>query len=259
MFRPWREATAPPISTSVSISPSRRARARRAGGSRRRRGRRCRRARRRRPARARRPTSAGVADLGRAAHRARQLVARLELGDVVLERADPQLRAGQVLEDRDLAADLRSRPRARARRSRRAARGCRGRSSGGRRPSPPRPAAPASRAHARRDRSWRRSSCGASGGLQLLDRARAADRARVPRSASAPRASPRSTHEATDLAVDLAVPAREGRRGASFLITQLFFDNELYFDFVEARAGAGIEVPIIPGIMPITERRQIKR
>ena len=47
--------------------------------------------------------------------------------------------------------------------------------------------------------------------------------------------------------------------GAQFLITQLFYDNELYFDFVARAREAGITVPIIPGIMPVTSFRNIKR
>src|ERR1700733_12277446 len=47
--------------------------------------------------------------------------------------------------------------------------------------------------------------------------------------------------------------------GVNFLITQLFFDNAVYFDFVKRARAAEIEVPIIPGVMPITRVGQVER
>ncbi len=64
--------------------------------------------------------------------------------------------------------------------------------------------------------------------------------------------------EAPDMAHDLRFLRDKVEAGASFLITQLFFDNELYFRFVQEARAAGIEVPILPGIMPITDVGQIK-
>jgi methylenetetrahydrofolate reductase (NADPH) len=47
--------------------------------------------------------------------------------------------------------------------------------------------------------------------------------------------------------------------GLDFVITQLFFDNAFYFDFVERARRVGINVPIVPGIMPITNFEQLQR
>jgi len=58
---------------------------------------------------------------------------------------------------------------------------------------------------------------------------------------------------------DLDVLKKKVAAGVSFVITQLFFDNDLYFEFVDKARGAGIDIPIIPGIMPIAGYGQIQR
>jgi methylenetetrahydrofolate reductase (NADPH) len=65
--------------------------------------------------------------------------------------------------------------------------------------------------------------------------------------------------EADDLDSDLAYLKTKVEAGANFLITQLFFDNQAYFDFVAAARARGIEVPIIPGVIPIASFGQVTR
>ncbi len=68
------------------------------------------------------------------------------------------------------------------------------------------------------------------------------------------------THiHASSPAADIEYLAAKVAAGADFLITQLFFDNALYFDFVRRARAAGVTVPIIPGILPITQIGQLER
>jgi methylenetetrahydrofolate reductase (NADPH) len=65
--------------------------------------------------------------------------------------------------------------------------------------------------------------------------------------------------EAPDLETDLAYLKTKVESGCSFLITQLFFDNQVYFDFVAAAREAGIEAPILAGVIPVASFAQTKR
>ena len=70
---------------------------------------------------------------------------------------------------------------------------------------------------------------------------------------------PEAHLEAEGLDEEIEHTKRKIADGAEFLISQLFFDNAFYFHFVERARKAGITVPIVPGLMPITNIAQIER
>jgi methylenetetrahydrofolate reductase (NADPH) len=70
---------------------------------------------------------------------------------------------------------------------------------------------------------------------------------------------PEKHPECGNPAVDLMNLKRKVEAGLDFVITQLFFDNRHYFEFVERARRLGIQAPIIPGIMPITNASQVER
>ncbi len=72
-------------------------------------------------------------------------------------------------------------------------------------------------------------------------------------------AFPETHIDATSPEDDLRHLKEKVDAGVDFLVTQLFFDNAAYFDFIERARAIGIDVPIIPGILPITNIAQLER
>lgn len=68
---------------------------------------------------------------------------------------------------------------------------------------------------------------------------------------------PEKHMEAPNLETDLKYLKQKVDAGADYIVTQMFFDNQAYFRFVEKCRDAGIHVPIIPGIKPIALRNQL--
>ena len=58
---------------------------------------------------------------------------------------------------------------------------------------------------------------------------------------------------------DIVFLKRKQESGADFAVTQLFFDDAVYFAFVEKARAAGVTIPLLPGIMPMTSAKQIER
>ncbi|MBI3235217.1 MAG: methylenetetrahydrofolate reductase [Bacteroidetes bacterium] len=69
---------------------------------------------------------------------------------------------------------------------------------------------------------------------------------------------PEKHFEASTMASDLNFLKRKVVAGAEYIVTQMFFNNQKYFDFVAACRNIGINVPIIPGLKPITTKKQLE-
>ena len=70
---------------------------------------------------------------------------------------------------------------------------------------------------------------------------------------------PEGHQESPDLQTDIKYAKLKVELGADFLITQLFYDNKDFFYFMDQAQQAGINVPIIPGVLPILSTGQIRR
>ena len=68
---------------------------------------------------------------------------------------------------------------------------------------------------------------------------------------------PEKHEEAPNLDIDINWLKHKVDSGAEYIVTQMFFDNQKYYDFVNQCRKAGINVPIIPGIKPITSVNQL--
>ncbi|MBK8966663.1 MAG: methylenetetrahydrofolate reductase [NAD(P)H] [Saprospiraceae bacterium] len=68
---------------------------------------------------------------------------------------------------------------------------------------------------------------------------------------------PEKHFEAPNFDVDLAYTKKKVDAGAHYIVTQMFFDNQRYFDYVDACRNIGIEVPIVPGLKPLTKSYQL--
>jgi len=101
--------------------------------------------------------------------------------------------------------------------------------------------------------------CPVEGGLRYANELVGLIRADFPEFGIAVGGYPETHQEAPSAKIDLENLKRKVAAGADIVITQLFYDNNDYFSFRDRCAAIGLEVPLVPGILPVTSLAQVER